>query len=1613
MADNTRKTSNVIHEVDDLKDQVEQIQEKIDSIDVGDAYISTINNTKPDESGNIGIVDAGNVDVGTSGNNITLSVDLSDLAEKGDIPTVNDGRINLQASNGVKLAADSQNATANQSGVSTFKVEADLDYLNTNLEIPESNPANDGQINMTGGTGIDVTGQNATANQANNTAWNVSIDDTVALKSDIPTPVVPGDGSITLNSGDGVKVTGNNATANQTNNTAWTVKTDNAYLNANLNFATPDQIPTQYVKDIQSGNLLTLTVDEEDGVYTLTAAGGGGGGSPDITFAEGKCISIDADTVGNLTTYTINCDIACLETNLDFVKPDELPDVPTKTSDLTNDGEDGLNPFITAADIPAIPAGTLPISSVDGTVILADDGAGSLIVTTGSTMNFEVDQNGHVVINPGDSSTPSLPRANTMLEVVSDSDSPFGLILDCTKAAGVYEGRSGIRQYGTATNFEYCIDDTNQAYMFSGGSNARSSILYGDVNADIYVKPNEYVRLQPQVRVNEITTRDAADGDGTIELSGQTVSIKSNSLERVRVDENGLVGVCSTDKGMGTINSGLKIGTDKSIGSQIIVYGEVASSYGQFVGVNLDMETATEFVAYQSSQCVNYAGDDAKVASYKDFKTANHDDHVTAQYGFYSDVANRQDADGNDLVRYQFYAATSAESYFGGMIRARDVKGYADNDAHLILRQQAYIYAEYGTPFVVESDKDASFINYKNGNGFSYFAGIGTTREFEISADSASPTFARFRLSTDCTLTAGDGTPWGCPSDDSIMTRRETEKFVNGVSGLLPITDADNTVKIWSAANDYINFDTGGTNDFKMDPEGNFTANGKFISKSVGITDIAFSNSDNDGFAFITKDYPGIVSNGEQVQNYNYQALPENPSGQTYQRYQSTVKARKGATSYSELMFLSDSPTNQGLRFLSCGLEVQDVLGWPENCGYDSSGVSAILYAGYEFLEGSRSGEYSPLIIGSTNNADVCFIQNTFPFITLDASENDIAFHVPVESIEIKNELKTDIITSQAGAVDDAILEISNRFVFKKGLVSKFEVCGANNAVRLLEPGTEANPCLAFNYSDIGFYFAPDDSNDFTTAESGIAFTISHPNSGVVARERIRFSRGGDILTADDYDPTHDQSVATKKYVDDHAGSGGASSLAELTDVDITDPLNNQVLTYDEDSLTWVNKNPRQGGAIDGGQVPGSGSTYVWHDTYYPVLQSIDGLQQPGRLSRPYEMFACDGVFSDGAYWTTDGTTWNVDPNAVITTSQSGDYYLGKIQADTSGYRGFQGRVVAGNGWYWVGMNFSQDMKQWSSESIGVSNFQPMNLQQYPVWLSNQNYIGVYEGGSWQNYNINDLSSIMPEAGSPTYWFSATQKAGLENAWVCEGNIYCVDFDAASLSDDATANQALLASGITKIATDTVTAGCFSERLQKWFFAAGDKVLVSNTDSLKGGFTEKVFPSNVPFDRCFDDGQSVVFALTGSGNSVTNFSVDGEDWQISVVFQNRDYNNICGTNGRGIASNKWDTGVTGFIPDPADPDGEGVLPTVHNYWRYAVSGIPDPNPSEASTRNIKLTHPVSIASARAIEAQTQEDANAVFTEEIMKRSPVVTLTQAEYDAIPADDIDDNTLYLIT
>lgn len=52
-------------------------------------------------------------------------------------------------------------------------------------------------------------------------------------------------------------------------------------------------------------------------------------------------------------------------------------------------------------------------------------------------------------------------------------------------------------------------------------------------------------------------------------------------------------------------------------------------------------------------------------------------------------------------------------------------------------------------------------------------------------------------------------------------------------------------------------------------------------------------------------------------------------------------------------------------------------------------------------------------------------------------------------------------------------------------------------------------------------------------------------------------------------DPTANQDAATKKYVDDNAGGGGAEDLDDLTDATITNPLKNQRLIYN--GTNWVN----------------------------------------------------------------------------------------------------------------------------------------------------------------------------------------------------------------------------------------------------------------------------------------------------------------------------------------------------------------------------------------------------------------------------------------------------------
>ena len=95
----------------------------------------------------------------------------------------------------------------------------------------------------------------------------------------------------------------------------------------------------------------------------------------------------------------------------------------SNTSELTNDGEDGVNPFITAADIPAVADKKLPIDSVDGTVVLDSPSANAFSLSTGgaekikagTNVILQTEANNAFVVNPTGSAYGSLHtcRANS------------------------------------------------------------------------------------------------------------------------------------------------------------------------------------------------------------------------------------------------------------------------------------------------------------------------------------------------------------------------------------------------------------------------------------------------------------------------------------------------------------------------------------------------------------------------------------------------------------------------------------------------------------------------------------------------------------------------------------------------------------------------------------------------------------------------------------------------------------------------------------------------------------------------------------------------------------------------------------------------------------------------------------------------------------------------------------------------------------------------------------------------------------------------------------------------------------------------------------------------
>ena len=121
--------------------------------------------------------------------------------------------------------------------------------------------------------------------------------------------------------------------------------------------------------EVQAGT--NVTVDNTDPLRPIVNASGGGGGAVDSVNGETGIVVLDTDDIADTATnrYTNDIDIARLANTSGTNTGDQI--LPTNTSDLVNDGADGVNPFITAADIPA--DAVTSVNTQTGAVVLTTD----------------------------------------------------------------------------------------------------------------------------------------------------------------------------------------------------------------------------------------------------------------------------------------------------------------------------------------------------------------------------------------------------------------------------------------------------------------------------------------------------------------------------------------------------------------------------------------------------------------------------------------------------------------------------------------------------------------------------------------------------------------------------------------------------------------------------------------------------------------------------------------------------------------------------------------------------------------------------------------------------------------------------------------------------------------------------------------------------------------------------------------------------------------------------------------------------------------------------------------------------------------------------------------
>ena len=283
-------------------------------------------------------------------------------------------------------------------------------------------------------------------------------------------------------------------------------------------------------------------------------------------------------------------------------------------------------------------------------------------------------------------------------------------------------------------------------------------------------------------------------------------------------------------------------------------------------------------------------------------------------------------------------------------------------------------------------------------------------------------------------------------------------------------------------------------------------------------------------------------------------------------------------------------------------------------------------------------------------------------------------------------------------------------------------------------------------------------------------------------------------------------------------------------------------------------------------------------------------------------------------------------------------------------------------------------------------------------------YQGKHFGGAGQRYfdgegwvDTGMSGSLLNSRSTPGYTIACENSCASLNLSDSSGTRVVNVYTAGDMADgtnrwteaivSAGANGGQPLTGITGLARHPANDICVAINANKAYVQSSP----GNT-----AFREYDLPVAAGWGGLAYDGTHFIAVAEAENANISIRSEDGITWTQSTNLDNPGVNSIAAFNGRAVTA--------------------GPVPSLGNGRRIPTLVSGNQTASTQTTATLPLGTPVDTLSASSVDTgpmarlETQADANGYFDEEIKKRAPVVTLSQADYDALSPPDPD--TLYLI-